>query len=383
MPADTEAPLESAELGCTNCGADLAYAPGTTEVECPYCGTTVEIPQAADPNSAHVENDLRVAIAELKNEASAPPKMVHEARCEACGAQVELDPNISADECPFCAAPMIIEDHEETRIQPQALLPFGIGENDAGENYRKWVKKLWFAPNKLKKMANSHRAMKGLYLPFWTYDAQTTTDYTGQRGDNYTETYRDSEGNTRRRTKTRWRFASGTVYVPFDDVLVPASHSFPEKYLAKLEPWDLPFLVPYTEEYLSGFRSEKYQVDLEDGFGKARAHMEKVIHREIERDIGGDKQRVHSKQTRWDGLTFKHVLLPVWISSYRYKDKVYQFAVNARTGEVQGQRPWSVWKIALAVLAAAIVIGGIALAVSGDSNSSGSFSPPSNFRFEP
>ncbi len=203
--------------------------------------------------------------------------------------------------------------------------------------------------------------MTGVYLPYWTYDSQTTTGYTGQRGTYYyvDESYRDAQGNrrTRRVRKTKWSFTGGTVYVPFDDVLVPATRSLPRKLLDELEPWDLAALTPYAAAFLSGFIAERYAVDLEQGFTVAQERMAPSIRASICRDIGGDDQRILSMRVQHANVRFKHFLLPLWISSFRYGDKVYRFLVNARTGEGVGERPYSVVKIALAVLL------GIAMAV--------------------
>ena len=133
------------------------------------------------------------------------------------------------------------------------------------------------------------------------------------------------------------------------------SRSIPRPLAEALEPWDLDGLVAYADEYLSGFMAERYQVDVREGWTRARQRMELVIRADVERDIGGDHQRIHTLDTAHRDINFKHVLLPMWICSYRYKQKVYRFLVNARTGEVQGQRPWSWVKITLAALVAAAV----------------------------
>ena len=155
---------------------------------------------------------------------------------------------------------------------------------------------------------------------------------------------------TRQVRKTRWRSVSGRVGNQFDDVLVMASQSLPRKYMEELEPWDLQNLTPYQEEFLSGFVAESYQVDLEQGFARAGELMAPTIHATIRHDIGGDHQRIHSVDTRYFNITFKHLLLPTWISAYQYQQKVFRFLVNARTGEVQGERPYSAIKITLFVL---------------------------------
>ena len=162
------------------------------------------------------------------------------------------------------------------------------------------------------------------------------------------ETYQDIE--------IRWRPASGSVARRFDDVLVVGSKSLPRDLAEETAPWDLENLVSYKDEYLSGFTAERYQIDVRSGWVRAQERMEAVIRGDVRRDIGGDHQRIHSLDTSHRSITFKHVLLPLWICSYRYRGKIYRFLVNARTGEIQGQRPWSWVKIALAALAVAALI---------------------------
>jgi hypothetical protein len=203
-----------------------------------------------------------------------------------------------------------------------------------------------------------------MYLPYWTYDARVTTEYQGQRGEDYYETEQydteDGNGNTVTRsrtiTRTRWYPVSGAVGNVFDDVLVLAGRSLPAEIIASLEPWDLKNLVPYSDEYMSGFQAEAYQVDLGTGFEKAKLIMDGAVRRTIERDIGGNHQQISAARSQYDDITFKHILLPVWISAYRYRDRTFRFIVNARTGQVQGERPWSVFKIALAVVAVLVLL---------------------------
>ncbi len=218
--------------------------------------------------------------------------------------------------------------------------------------------------------AAESNGVKGVYIPAWTYDSNTETDYTGERGVDYqeTETYTDYENGkpvtrTRTVTKTRWYPVRGHVRNTFQDVLVLASESLPRKHADKLAPWDLKNLTPYTDDYLSGFVAESYQIDLPHGFDRAREIMEPTIRQTICSDIGGDHQRIGSTNTAYNDIKFEHLLLPIWISAYRYLEKTYQFLVNARTGEVQGERPWSVWKIVLLVVTILAVIGIIVMLV--------------------
>jgi predicted RNA-binding Zn-ribbon protein involved in translation (DUF1610 family) len=346
---------------CSSCGGNLVYKPGEDHMVCPYCGTPNEI--ASDDSSTAVEekdysNFLKKA---QEGEESIEQLAV---TCQGCGAEVTLEENQTAGECPFCGTSLVAQSHSIKLIKPQSVLPFKINKEQATLNFKEWIKKLRFAPNKLKKYAR-HEGFKGIYLPFWTYDSQVHTPYVGAKGVYYyvTETYTVQEDGksvtkTRQVQKTRWYPRSGEVDNSFDDVLVPAASHLPEEKLRELEPWDLDNLVSYDPKYIAGFSMESYTIDLGDGFIKAKEYMSPTIEDTIRRDIGGDTQRISIMSPEYEDITFKHILLPVWLSAYKYKNKVYQFMINARTGEVQGTRPYSVFKIVLAVLSVALLVGG-------------------------
>jgi len=227
-----------------------------------------------------------------------------------------------------------------------------------------WLGRLWFAPSGLVDYARKGRAMTGMYVPYWTFDAETRSRYRGQRGDHYYETRTvtvNVNGRAEQRQQqvrhTRWSPASGQVARRFDDVLVVASSSLPQPLGDELTPWDLGALVAYRPDFLAGFRAEGYTIPLGDGHGVARARMAGVIQMDVRRDIGGDEQRIDAVETAHSRETFKHILLPIWIAAYKFNGKSYRFLVNGQTGEVQGERPWSVWKILLACLVVAAIIG--------------------------
>ena len=350
------------EITCNNCGAKLKFAPGTDSLKCEFCGALNEIEVDEEEKIKAVQEiDFKSYI---NNQADIAPKIeVTTVKCDSCGAETTFDPNIVSSKCDFCGSPLISKEaHTSSIIAPKAMLSFKVNKKEGRELYKKWLKKLWFAPNKLKSQARQTEDLAGIYTPYWTYDSDTYSDYSGQRGDDYqtTETYyEDGQQKSRTVTKTRWTSVSGRVSRFFDDIMVPASDTLPKKYVDRLEPWDLQNLVPYDTKYLSGFKSETYQVSLDAGFKLAKGRMEPVIRQDIHIDIGGDNQRISSVNTQYKSTTFKHILLPIWLSAYKYKEKIYRFMINARTGEVQGERPWSRIKITLAVLAAAAIIGGI------------------------
>ena len=347
------------KLVCEQCGAVLSYHPGTAQLVCEYCGHANPI---AERPVEIVENDLRVALE--RGLAQAPQEETRTVKCQSCAAEFSFDPDRHAGACPFCGQSIVADTGTHRQIKPAAVLPFVVERKDARERVRRWLGGLWFAPSKLKRFARSEGRLAGMYLPYWTYDSRTRTAYVGQRGTVYHVPVRvraivdgKSVVQTRMVQKIRWRPVRGRVARHFDDVLVLASRSLPIWITDRLEPWDLQGLKPYVPEYVAGFQSEAYQVPLDEGFAVANDKMHAVIAGDVRADIGGDAQRIERMEVEHDGPSFKHVLLPVWLGAFRYGDKVYRVCVNGRTGLVQGERPYSVWKIAFAVLLAAILIG--------------------------
>ncbi len=354
---DAQTVADEHRFPCDTCGSDMRYDPGDDRLICDHCGNIEKIEHGPWARSqAIVEQDFRAAI-----EAQLPDTEVELTRvstCPNCGARVEFDPDIHATECPFCATPVVADTGASRQIKPRAVLPFALEEEQARSAMTDWLGSLWFAPNGLTEYARKNRRMSGVYTPCWTFDADTKSQYRGQRGTVYYETHSVVRNGKRQQVqvqKVRWRPASGQVARFFDDVLVIASQALPEKFHTGISHWDLTRLEPYQPQYLAGFRAESYTIELQDAFVRGRAIMDRQIVRDVKFDIGGDRQRVDDVQTRISDVTFKHILVPIWLAAYKYRGKSFRFVVNGQSGEVAGERPWSPWKIAFAVLAGTIL----------------------------
>ncbi len=353
------ADLQAHQFPCASCGARLHYAPGTAHLRCDNCGLEQDIERS---DGAIVEYPLAEGLAAARRGRAADLDADGDhglVRCEGCGASFVLEGQ--ASRCPYCASPVVTVDDDRDQLVPESVLPFSIDRKSAQETFKKWVRSRWFAPNDFARRARSE-GMDGVYLPYWTYDAAADSRYTGQRGEWYyvTETYRDNEGNTQTRQvrKTRWYPAAGRVHDSFDDVLLCASESLPASLVDGLEPWDLGALAPFQGDFLSGFSAERYAIEVGAGWPLARDRkMVPVVRQHVQRDIGGDEQRILSLKSDWSAIHFKLTLLPLWIASFRYGETVYRFAVNARTGQANGERPWSKAKIAAAIVAGLVLLG--------------------------
>jgi DNA-directed RNA polymerase subunit RPC12/RpoP len=349
---------------CPGCGATVEFAPGTAVLRCPRCGHQQAV--AAVPGQArkHPFEELAMLPA-WPQPARGNPGAAHSFRCPNCHARTESD-SLSV-RCQFCATPLVAEAAAAQRITPDAVVPFALDRDAARRALRAWTSSRWLAPAGLKKVTEAE-TVKGSYLPHWAYDARTVSQYRGDRGEHYLEVEayaRTENGETRTETRevqrTRWWPASGTVARNFSDVLVPGTTKLAADQLDRLGPWPLELARPYQAEFLAGFQTVCYDIEPEAGLETAKKKMAEVIEADCRADIGGDEQRVASVATTFSAVAYELMLLPVWVMSYLHAGRSWQVMVNAHTGEVTGERPYSKAKILMVLLVVAAVIAGVVL----------------------
>jgi len=350
--------FESLNFPCSSCGAPTKYSPATGLLSCAFCGASSQI---ISDNRQIKEYDLAQALAEVTK--STPVEITKDINCPKCGAGFALDPHIASTTCPYCETPVITE--FVNSIVAESILPFIVTQKKAKSIFASWIGSLWFAPSELKHFVDSDKQLRGCYLPYWCYDANTDTSYQGERGDIYYVTVQRREViNGKEQTvsvqeqRIAWSSVSGRVDRYFDDLNIPANSSIPQQVLDNLSPWDTSTLKPFDKRYLSGFESEEYTINIDSGFDSAKYIMSGIIQSDIRRDIGGDQQRIFNMDTRYSSARYKNTLFPVWTTHFKYRGKEYAYAINGQSGKVTGERPYSYTKIAILVGSIAI---GIAL----------------------
>jgi predicted RNA-binding Zn-ribbon protein involved in translation (DUF1610 family) len=349
---------------CTACGGDLEFHIGQQLLVCPHCGNRQQIVE--DDDRVVAERDLHQAVAGLRSEAAG--RTVHqvagekEVVCQNCGGHTTFTGTLTSTRCPYCATPIQRDDIYEApaRLAVDGVLPFAVDEPTARQSIDQWIKSRRFAPSEFKKY-NRTGSFASVYMAYFTYDAETTTDYDGRRGDTYTVTT-GSGDNRRTETRVRWRHRSGRVRNRFDDVAVCANDGLERRHVNALEPWPTRTAKPFSAEYIAGHVCRTYDHDVEECFGEAEERMTSEIRTTVKRDIGGDRQDIRRMDTRYDSLSFKHLLLPIWLLTVIFQERPFQVMINGVTGEVEGQRPWSVVKIAVAVVVGLAVLA-VALAI--------------------
>jgi len=343
---------------CAQCGAELNWSPGQGSLECPYCGHKGEAEQLADAGP-YVATEHRMDQAALQA-AKGWGKPVTEFQCNTCGAISEVDAHVTATSCAFCGSDeLAAEDDDPNLIRPESVIPFTVDRDKAIADFKGWISGLWFRPSALKQLSRLNK-INGVYIPSWTYDAETRSHWTAERGDYYyvDETYmEDGQRKTRKVRKTRWSSARGRKSLPFDDVLISASKGLEQGLFDGVAPFTLGELKPYDTQFLANFTAERYQIDLAGGYETAQGKMRDEIRSACARDVPGDTHRNLKVQTHFSDVTFKHILLPIWIAAYEYQGEIYRYLVNGQTGKTHGTAPYSWFKIGAAILVLLIIIG--------------------------
>ncbi len=352
---------------CGTCGSALVFDPGVQQLRCRSCGNVQAL---VEVRGAVVERDLVATIAQMRAQAPQVNALVageKEIVCQSCGGHTTFTGSWTAQRCPFCATPIQRDDVHDApdRLAVDGVLPFQVDDAAADAALKQWVSSRWFAPTEFKEYGRAG-SFASIYTAWFTFDADTWTSYTGERGDDRTETHGsgDDEYTT---TTTDWRRVSGQVSRRFDDLTVLANDGLNPKHTAAIDTWPMDKVQPFSPEFMAGHLSRTYDDPLEQCATRARSTMETMIERDVRSDIGGDHQRIHSRDTRWSGVTFKHVLLPVWLLTVIYGGQTYQVLINGATGQIAGERPYSKVKIAAAVVAALVVIALLVILLGGGS----------------
>lgn len=340
------------EFHCPACGAEAHWNPAKHALICPFCGS--ESPASLQTRGADtviVEHDLVAALRNVPDEARGWQAEKTAVRCQSCQAISVFDPDKVAKRCDFCGSAQIVPYTQvKDSFRPESLLPLRISESQARDSIRAWYRRQWFAPNKLKARALTDTA-KGVYLPYWTFDAAAHARWTADAGQYY---YAREGGKQVRRV--RWTPASGELSHVFDDELVPASKGVDAGRLRSVEPFPTTGLIPYDAGYLAGWVVERYQIDLVTAAARSREQMEAELRQLCAAQVPGDTHRNLDVRATFTEQRFKHILVPVWLLSYTYGATSYQVVVNGVTGRIAGGRPWSWVKIALLILAVLIVV---------------------------
>ena len=337
----------TAVMKCPACGADMIYDAESGKLLCEHCGTQKDI-----ESKTSEELDFERLLTDKGGWEGS-----HVFRCENCGAQEVLDKNEIAKQCPFCGATNIVETSELPDIRPNAVVPFRVALKDAATAVKTWVRKRLFAPQKFRKSAKPEK-MKGVYMPSFSFDSQTHSYYTAVLGKHYYVTRRVN-GKTVREQRTRYFTVSGNYEMFFDDVLIQASGTIDQKSLNKLQPFQTNDSREYTKEYLSGYTATQNTKSGLECWEEAKGVIGNRLRSAILSQYVYDVVSSFRISTQYSGITFKYILLPVYVGHCKWHTKIYNFFVNGLNGRVTGKAPISPLKVFITILIAAVILVGL------------------------
>lgn len=337
---------------CDSCGGIMEFDVKTQSLKCPNCDNLKDL---TNDKSTIIEHSLEI---DDKRKIKAPEKSTSSMICNGCGANIELESHITGIKCPYCGSSYVIADNQMDTLIPDGIIPFKVNKNEVKVTFNNWIKKLWFAPNELKHLYQVG-GFQGIYIPYWTFDANSSCYYTARVGKNRTVYYKDEDGNEKTKIEIDWYDISGHVNHFFDDIQVPASSRYKKGFFQEIEPFNFNQLESYSAEYIAGYLSENYSIDLEEGHNEALSIMKKELNSLSRKHakIGYDAVSYINITPKFYDETYKYLLLPVYSTSYSYKNKTYIVLINGQTNEISGDYPKSWIKITAFILALCALIG--------------------------
>ncbi len=320
---------------CSSCSGNMSYDIATKSLVCESCGSTKSVSTLVKGRHAA---EYRIENIEEGEKLEA----VSVIKCNSCGGETILNGYETSARCEYCGNSYTVLNTETGIVKPETMIPFKITKEEAVESYRKWMKTHWLAPFGMRKNARKGN-LTGLYSPFWDYDFTSDIKYSGKRGTVHIIHTKNGTSRT-----VSWKNVEGRIKIDVDDAFTSGSKKY-SNILAPIRYYDFNELVAYNPSLIAGFHSEKYSIDVHEALKIVKKKLGPEFEINVRKDIGGDEQRVTSMNIDYLNIKYRHTLLPVWVSSYSFKNKVYEFAVNGQTGKVVGKTPISIVKTAILV----------------------------------
>ena len=340
-------------IKCSSCGSNMIFDPDLQCLFCEHCNSKVLF----DNDEIANEQDITSLGFNKDNVWSKDETSIF--RCDNCGASVVLQKNETATSCPFCGTAHVTKVEELEGLKPNALIPFSFGDDKAIEITKEWARKKLFAPRKFKKNIKTDN-VKGVYAPCFTFDSSTTSIYVGRIGKRYTRVV-GSGKNRRVESYIVWRNISGTYYNQFDDILITAGSKLGQKQIDKLSPYDTNASKKFNQNYMLGFMAYHYDSELSECWSQAKDRIDSVLKQKILSQYFYDVVDYIKISTTHEHVTYKYVMLPVYVGNFIYNKKPYNFYVNGNTGKVCGKTPKSIFKILLTCFLCVAAVVGITL----------------------
>ncbi len=331
---------------CPQCGSGVAFDLHSDTLRCDACGFERPVEQRRAAGVSEQVLDFVLPTRRGHQWAQAQNRF----ECRQCGAVSLWPKGQSALQCPYCGTHQLAESAETASlVDPQAIGLMEVDEKKAHVIVRAWLKKDWKAPDDLVQSVKG-LSLRPAYYPFWTFDGALRLHW-------------HCEVNEGGRNAASWTPRSGAEIEMFDDVLTPGYRALDGDLLGGILPFRLKEIVAFKPEFLAGWPALAYDVPLVEAVLQARGAVVQQTRRRLYGRVlpGEEKRNLTTGAVEWSGITFNHVLLPVWIGEYVYRGKRFTFLINGQTGEIHGEKPRDQVKIAAIVASVILTVMAIAL----------------------
>ena len=339
---------------CQNCGGDLIFNPAKNGLVCKRCG-----------NFQSVTGELTTekSFQTLLNNAPTWQKDTAVLRCEHCGAKTVVSKFDLVARCDYCGAANMVKTTEHPGLRPDTIVLFDMNHAEADKQVSSWLAKRLFTPSSFKQQLLKNRQLKGIYYPAFTFDAQVIGKFTGTLVQTSSTTVM-VDGQETVQTQTTRRPISDIEMQSFDDILILANNSeIKPKVLSKIQPFDTNHGKAFQQSYLSGFTVAQASKDAQECWTEAKLQMEQAVRNKISERFISDSTSFENLRVNVDftNITYKYVLLPIYLGNFDYKGNKYPLYMNGQTGKISGKTPRSFWKIFFTCLAAGALAFGFGI----------------------
>ncbi|MEM8860949.1 MAG: hypothetical protein AAGD96_21715 [Chloroflexota bacterium] len=335
------------EFDCPRCSAGSAYSAESGVLECQFCGYQ-QVPAGMKVGRQADEQQFRVTTLEAAKEGWGTNERI-DVVCQSCGTRESVPADMLTHNCAFCGSSRVVQAEKVNDVlRPSALIPVEVDQEQLEEILNDWFSNSWLLPERLKNIVANVEPDR-VFLPFWTFDARSSASWRAEVGHTVT-----TGSGKNRRTKTVWRWESGSVNLTFDDHQISGSKRISENLKAELGTYNMHGLVNYDPDYLAGSIAQAYDIELEHAWRLGRKAFREITRKACRNQASSGKIRNFSMELEFHDESWRYVLLPVLMASYEFDNQTHRIVINGQTGKIFGQRPVDWRKVRNASLYSAV-----------------------------
>lgn len=344
---------EVVDFRCPHCDGATAYSTDDGGLTCSFCGYH-EAPQVEVVGKG--AQDFEFTVETVERSVNGWGQERKELVCNSCASHITISTEMLTHTCPFCGSNAVVQTRApQDVLRPRFLVPFVTTTENCRQITAVWLQNSWMLPKDLQNLARTTEYTP-IYIPFWTFDARTKASWRAEVYNTDASRRRHSAPNWKwerpfllklgDREGSQWDWESGQVSLFTDDMLISGSRQISLTLLKQMQGYRLGDLVPYNPTFLAGISAQAYDVDLETAWQAARTAMRGKTKETCIEQASARRMRNFSMELAFSEESWRYILLPLYLATYRYGDKVFQVMINGQSGVIAGQRPVDWQKVA-------------------------------------